>query len=340
MSVTIQHRRGTAAQWTLANPILAPGEIGIETDTNAYKIGDGATAWSALSYAQLSGEFLSVLFDAYAPSSEPSAPAADRMIVYAKSIGSRIMPKFKGPSGLDSPLQPGIWSNGMLIVTPASSTAYSTIGGPAPTSVGTVSTPALAAGSLRASTRRAILTSAATAGSASEMRIAQTVAMRGDAPGQGGFFATFRFGCSSAVAGQRVAVGMFGVTTAIAVTQDPAALTNCIFVGNAAADANLSLMHNDASGTCTKVGLGALFPVPSSTNNAIYELVLFAAPNASTVGWRVIRLDTGDVASGTIVSADIPASTTFLAPHMYVNNNGVAASVILDFYRLYIETDY
>lgn len=133
---------------------------------------------------------------------------------------------------------------------------------------------------------------------------------------------------------------MFGVTTAIAVTQDPSALTNCVFVGNAAADTNLFLMHNDASGTCTRVDLGASFPVPNSVNNAIYEVALFAPPNATTIGWRVTRLDTGSVASGTIVSADIPASTVFLAPHMYINNNGVAAAVILDFYRLYIETDY
>lgn len=45
----MQQRRGTAAQWTAANPILAAGEIGFETDTNQFKIGDGVNAWSALS---------------------------------------------------------------------------------------------------------------------------------------------------------------------------------------------------------------------------------------------------------------------------------------------------
>jgi hypothetical protein len=44
-------RRGTAAEWTTANPILADGELGIETDTSLMKIGDGVTAWSALPYA-------------------------------------------------------------------------------------------------------------------------------------------------------------------------------------------------------------------------------------------------------------------------------------------------
>lgn len=43
-------RRGTAAQWTTANPVLASGEFGLETDTKKLKIGDGTTAWTSLGY--------------------------------------------------------------------------------------------------------------------------------------------------------------------------------------------------------------------------------------------------------------------------------------------------
>ena len=50
MATRMQQRRGTAAQWTSANPILAGGEIGFETDTGQFKIGNGSSAWSALSY--------------------------------------------------------------------------------------------------------------------------------------------------------------------------------------------------------------------------------------------------------------------------------------------------
>lgn len=46
----IQIRRGTAAQWTSANPTLASGEFGYETDTGKFKIGDGSTAWNSLGY--------------------------------------------------------------------------------------------------------------------------------------------------------------------------------------------------------------------------------------------------------------------------------------------------
>jgi hypothetical protein len=50
-TVRIQLRRGTSSQWDTANPTLAAGEIGIETDTNTFKFGDGVTAWNSLDYA-------------------------------------------------------------------------------------------------------------------------------------------------------------------------------------------------------------------------------------------------------------------------------------------------
>ena len=48
MSSKIQLRRGTAAQWT--SETLAAGEIGYETDTGNFKIGDGSTGWATLAY--------------------------------------------------------------------------------------------------------------------------------------------------------------------------------------------------------------------------------------------------------------------------------------------------
>ena len=47
-TVRIQVRRGTAAQWTAANPILAAGEMGYETDTSQIRVGDDIHTWSQL----------------------------------------------------------------------------------------------------------------------------------------------------------------------------------------------------------------------------------------------------------------------------------------------------
>ena len=50
MAIRMKQRRGTAAEWTSSNPVLAPGEIGFETDNNQFKIGDGVNQWDDLAY--------------------------------------------------------------------------------------------------------------------------------------------------------------------------------------------------------------------------------------------------------------------------------------------------
>ena len=55
MPVHIQLRRGTAVQWTTANPVLFQGEIGLETDTNKFKVGNGTSTWTALPYGGIEG---------------------------------------------------------------------------------------------------------------------------------------------------------------------------------------------------------------------------------------------------------------------------------------------
>jgi hypothetical protein len=49
-NIQFQIRRGTAAQWTTANPTLAAGELGLETDTSRLKVGNGSNAWTSLPY--------------------------------------------------------------------------------------------------------------------------------------------------------------------------------------------------------------------------------------------------------------------------------------------------
>jgi hypothetical protein len=50
MATKIQVRRDSAADWNVLNPTLSEGEIGYETDTGKFKIGNGSTLWSALDY--------------------------------------------------------------------------------------------------------------------------------------------------------------------------------------------------------------------------------------------------------------------------------------------------
>ncbi len=51
MAKVIQSRGDTAVNWSSINPVLHDREIGIETDTRKFKIGNGTLAWNDLGYA-------------------------------------------------------------------------------------------------------------------------------------------------------------------------------------------------------------------------------------------------------------------------------------------------
>ena len=84
MADMIQIRRDTAANWTSANPILAQGELGAETDTSKIKIGDGTTAWASLSYLIDAGGYLT------AAAIGSTVQAYDATIVVDADIGSTV----------------------------------------------------------------------------------------------------------------------------------------------------------------------------------------------------------------------------------------------------------
>ena len=50
MTRQFQIRRATSAQWEAADPVLAAGEMGCDTDLTKVKVGDGATAWASLEW--------------------------------------------------------------------------------------------------------------------------------------------------------------------------------------------------------------------------------------------------------------------------------------------------
>lgn len=79
MSVQMQQTRGTAAAWTSADPTLAEGQVGIETDTNKFKFGDGVTSWISLPYVGTSGGITALTGDVTAngPGSAAATIASD-----------------------------------------------------------------------------------------------------------------------------------------------------------------------------------------------------------------------------------------------------------------------
>ena len=103
MATRMQQRRGTAAQWVSTNsgngPILNAGEIGYETDTNKFKIGDGTNHWVNLDYFVDSNSTVNPAFgtsitfegataDSYETTLQVTDPTADRTITFPDATGT------------------------------------------------------------------------------------------------------------------------------------------------------------------------------------------------------------------------------------------------------------
>ena len=105
MATRMQQRRGTASQWVSTNagagPILNAGEIGWESDTNKFKIGDGVNNWSSLDYFAdvdstvnpafgTSITFEGATADSYETTLQVTDPTADRTITLPNVTGTVI----------------------------------------------------------------------------------------------------------------------------------------------------------------------------------------------------------------------------------------------------------
>jgi hypothetical protein len=102
MATRMQQRRGTASQWTSANPVLNAGEIGWESDTNKFKIGDGTNHWANLDYFAdidstvnpafgTSITFEGATADSYETTLAVTDPTADRTITLPNATGTVVL---------------------------------------------------------------------------------------------------------------------------------------------------------------------------------------------------------------------------------------------------------
>ena len=99
MATRMQQRRGTASQWTSANPVLNAAEMGWESDTNKFKIGDGVNHWADLDYfidanSTVNPSFgTSIVFegataDSFETTLQVTDPTADRTITFPDATGT------------------------------------------------------------------------------------------------------------------------------------------------------------------------------------------------------------------------------------------------------------
>ena len=280
-----------------------------------------------------------------AVSSDPAAPSAGNLKTFAKTIaGGYTAPAFLNATNAVVQLQPAFANKKIAMYQPIWGSAT-------PTTFGLQTTTSLGAASNSATTTnlfsRAVrlnYTSAGTAGALGYFYQGSSAYLSlgtATAYGGGGFYYVIRFGIADAVASPRTFVGMTS-STGVPTNVEPSTLTNCIGVGQGAANTNLFIYYG-GSAAQTPIDLGTNFP---TNTNAVdwYEFTLFAPPtSANTVYYQVTRLNTGNVTTGTLTGTAgtvLPANSTLLTTRFWRCNNATASAVSIAFGGMYIETDY
>ena len=258
----------------------------------------------------------------------PAVPAASGTKVFAKDFGNYPHPHFFGPEDAAAyPLQASISEGNFFQWTPATGTTVSVWGWPAATVAGTATAEGTSVGSRRARMRRIgyrVTVAAATAIAFWRINSNQH-SVGGSNSWEGGFRATMHSGPTTGVAVNSSHRFFMGLTSAGAPTDvNPSTKTLCVGIGYDAADTQVQFMHNDASGTCTKIALGAGFPKPTVDNTSTYRLRMFSPPGTTQkLYYEVTQLESGDVATG-LVTTDLPGLVDILAPQIYASVGGVS----------------
>jgi len=274
----------------------------------------------------------------------PSTPPANTVRLFRQKVGGRNMLAVRGPSGLDTVMQPHMARNKVAWWNPAGNTATAppVVGFNAPTALGTATIRSVATTNMATRAKRMGYVSAATAGSLSgHQNVSATSQFTvGNGSGLGGWHSVTRFCVSdaAAVAGARMFIGVRNAVAA-PTNVEPDTLTQCVGVAAISSSNNLHIVYGGTAAQ-TKIDLGANFPA-NSLSADLYELSLFSSPYSGDVYWQVTRLNTGDTASGQIVNsgaAVLPTASLLLGVVAWRCNNATALAVGLDLAMHYVET--
>lgn len=280
----------------------------------------------------------------------PNASSTGAVAIGAKDIAGRIMPAWVGPLGLDSTVQAFLGRNRIGLASPvANSTTLNTTGLAAITATGTATARTIATTNLATSLPRiGYVGTSNLSGSIGGWRTGVAQYWRGNVVGAGGFTycCTFVISNASAQANGRAFVGLTANTSA-PTNVEPTTLVNTI--GMTRLNSNTTWGIYGANGTATGaevINLGTNFPA-NTINTDVYRLTLFCPPNASTIGWRVDRVNAIDsttgqpyTASGVIsATANLPVSTTFMVSSGWVSTGTLTGTAGIDIVNLYIEND-
>lgn len=274
---------------------------------------------------------------------EPSAPAADTLHIYAKSVAGRMVPKWKAPSGIDTSFQPSLGFNTVQLWTPSLTSTGVGFGNVWPAGTGTFSKPTLSA-STYGQLRRSRFANVATTANQILGLTASTAAQipsfwRGNTPGNGGFFMQTRFSTDLVPASGtvRLFVGLTSMTTGVVASDT--------VTGNVA-----GLSHITTDGLTTMAFMTrnnvtttrATFTVPAIASGNAYDFTMYAKPNDTVIYYRLVNLLTGLTIVDSSTGTTLPINTAFMGPQVQMSNgtaNTTANTVAIGINKIYIESD-
>lgn len=281
----------------------------------------------------------------------PSAPATNELYVYARNIGGRMLLKWQPPSGLDTPVQPALFGNNIILFTPTTGTTLGGFGttwikgaGAQAVTTPTISTSApVFMNSMKRLRHSNVVTT-----TNQELGVVSTAASgaqfwRGNAAGLGGFYFFCRFAIGIWLSGCRIFVGMAasGTTPVVGDTLT----NNCAGLSKITTDGTSTLFFRTRDGTTTST---TTITGATIATGAVFDVYMFHKPNDSTLYFRVDEIDNGSGTNlGTLIdsstASNLPVNTTILGPCATMSNgtaNITVSTVAMDVNRIYVESDH
>lgn len=274
--------------------------------------------------------------------SQPSAASAGSKLF--ASYPARNLPAFIAAGVRPIRTQPLMLGTSVLAAQWGSS-SFGLIGANAPTNYGaSLSSNAFASTNLRTQTKRTTSTSSTAASSLAGFRSAnfEQIAWRGNAAGLGGFHFCFVFGFSVISSPFKWLCGIVeaGYFWSNANTVEPSASTvqmiGRVQFGQDTTDTTIQVMRNNGGAACSKWDTGLASP----TTARMYEVNLYAAPNASTIEMSIEQLGSGiapfrHTASG----LQLPLAGSALSWQLGANNGSTGVAVAVDLASVMIDTE-
>lgn len=264
---------------------------------------------------------------------EPSAPSTGQLKIYSKEIAGKMFPKTVGPSGIDSPLQNAFWQNNICIWQPTTASNGLWLG-TAPASAGTYATVLPTSTSLYTAMKRGRWSNiATTANQVLTQRSLELMYFLGNSAGMGGFFFYTRMGFDTWTDGGRLFAGLFNGNSLI--QSDPSTVNNNIGFAVDVADNGLIYFQTKGTGAAVRTSTG--FTITSGSG---YDMYIFAAPNSTTVSWRILEINTGTEATGSSAVSG-PAVNVMMMAGIQASNAALTSvnDIQLCINRIYVETD-